>query len=82
MENFFKLRENGTTVRTEILAGLTTFMTMGLDQEGTVEIPLGGYRLDGAYTDLDYREMDGVLRVEGKPFTAGAFLLKKGGIKS
>ena len=28
MENFFKLRENGTTVRTEILAGLTTFMTM------------------------------------------------------
>ena len=28
METFFKLRENGTTVRTEILAGLTTFMTM------------------------------------------------------
>ncbi|MCR5356085.1 MAG: NCS2 family permease [Lachnospiraceae bacterium] len=28
MENFFKLKENGTTVRTEILAGLTTFMTM------------------------------------------------------
>ena len=28
MENFFKLRENGTTVRTEVLAGLTTFMTM------------------------------------------------------
>ena len=28
MENFFKLRGNGTTVRTEILAGLTTFMTM------------------------------------------------------
>ena len=28
MENIFKLRENGTTVRTEILAGLTTFMTM------------------------------------------------------
>ena len=28
MENFFKLRENGTTVRTEILAGITTFLTM------------------------------------------------------
>ncbi len=28
MEQFFKLKENGTTVRTEILAGLTTFMTM------------------------------------------------------
>ncbi len=28
MENLFHLKENGTTTRTEILAGLTTFMTM------------------------------------------------------
>ena len=28
MEQLFRLRENGTSVRTEILAGLTTFMTM------------------------------------------------------
>jgi AGZA family xanthine/uracil permease-like MFS transporter len=28
MEKVFRLKENGTTVRTEILAGLTTFMTM------------------------------------------------------
>lgn len=28
MEKFFKLKENGTNVRTEILAGVTTFMTM------------------------------------------------------
>ncbi|MBO4679339.1 MAG: NCS2 family permease [Lachnospiraceae bacterium] len=28
MEKFFKLKENNTTVRTEIIAGLTTFMTM------------------------------------------------------
>ena len=28
MEKIFRLRENGTSVRTEILAGLTTFMTM------------------------------------------------------
>jgi AGZA family xanthine/uracil permease-like MFS transporter len=28
MEKFFKLKQNGTTVRTEIIAGLTTFMTM------------------------------------------------------
>ena len=28
METFFKLKENGTTVRTELIAGLTTFMTM------------------------------------------------------
>lgn len=28
MEKIFKLKQNGTTVRTEIFAGLTTFMTM------------------------------------------------------
>ena len=28
MDSIFKLRENGTSVRTEVLAGLTTFMTM------------------------------------------------------
>lgn len=28
MEGFFKLKENGTNVKTEVLAGLTTFMTM------------------------------------------------------
>jgi len=28
MEKFFKLKEHGTTVRTEILAGITTFLTM------------------------------------------------------
>jgi len=28
VENFFKLKENGTDVRTEVVAGITTFMTM------------------------------------------------------
>jgi len=28
MDQFFKLKENGTTARTEILAGITTFLTM------------------------------------------------------
>lgn len=28
MEKFFKLRENGTNVKTEVLAGLTTYLTM------------------------------------------------------
>lgn len=28
MEKFFKLKENGTNVRTEVVAGITTFMTM------------------------------------------------------
>ena len=27
-EKVFKLRENGTNVKTELVAGLTTFMTM------------------------------------------------------
>jgi hypothetical protein len=26
--NFFKLQENGTNIRTEVLAGITTFLTM------------------------------------------------------
>ena len=28
LSSYFKLRENGTTVRTEIPAGITTFLTM------------------------------------------------------
>ena len=28
MEKLFKLKQNGTTAKTEIIAGLTTFMTM------------------------------------------------------
>lgn len=28
IENFFKLKENNTTVKTEVVAGITTFMTM------------------------------------------------------
>ena len=28
LENTFKLREHGTTVKTEVVAGLTTFLTM------------------------------------------------------
>ena len=28
MESFFNLKERNTTIRTEILAGITTFMTM------------------------------------------------------
>lgn len=48
-----------------------------LDKEDVVEIPLNGFRLDCAFTDLDYKERDGVLEVYTKPFTAGAFLLEK-----
>ena len=30
MEKFFHLKERGTNVRTEIVAGVTTFMAMGV----------------------------------------------------
>ena len=29
LERIFRLSENGTTARTEILAGITTFLTIG-----------------------------------------------------
>jgi len=29
LQRMFRLRENGTDVRTEVLAGITTFMAMG-----------------------------------------------------
>ena len=48
-----------------------------LGKDDFVEIPLDGYQLDCAYTDLDYQEEDGVLQVQAKSFTAGAFLLEK-----
>ena len=32
MENLFHLKENGTTAKTEIVAGFTTFMTMAYIQ--------------------------------------------------
>ncbi|MDE6412215.1 MAG: alpha-galactosidase [Clostridia bacterium] len=57
--------------------GSKLVITHFLGKENVVEIPLKEYRLDGTYTDLDYEEEDGVLRIYGKPFTAGAFLLVK-----
>ena len=30
LEKFFKLSENGTDVKTEIIAGITTFMTIAI----------------------------------------------------
>lgn len=47
-----------------------------LDFEGEVRIPLEGYVLKRAFTDLSY-SAEGVLALEGKPFRAGAFLLEK-----
>ncbi len=55
MEKIFKLKENGTTVRTEIVAGLTTFMTMAyiiaLNPNlivGFGQGAFGGFGADGA----------------------------------
>lgn len=46
-------------------------------KDDLIEIPLEGYRLECAYTDLDYQETDGHLQISAKSFTAGAFLLVK-----
>lgn len=45
MEKFFKLKQNGTNVRTEIMAGITTFMTMAYIL-AVNPIILGGSGLD------------------------------------
>lgn len=58
-------------------AGRELILTHFLESEEVVEIPLGDYRLDCTYTDLAYEEEDGILRVYGKPYHAGAFLLQK-----
>ena len=57
--------------------GRKLVLTHFLGTDDIAEIPLEDYRLDCAYTDLDYGEEDGVLRVYGKSYTAGAFLLVK-----
>src|SRR5690349_24731899 len=45
MDGFFRLKENGTRVRTEIMAGLTTFMTMAYILAVNPSV-LGGAGLD------------------------------------
>ena len=68
MDKLFKLKENGTDVRTEVLAGLTTFFAMSyilfvnpqiLSQTGMPAqgcIPRNDYRCSCGYPD------DGLLR--------------------
>lgn len=51
MDKIFKLKENGTTVRTEIVAGLTTFMTMAYIIALNPNI-LAGYGLTDGGMDL------------------------------
>ena len=47
-----------------------------LEEGGNVALPLEGYRLVKAYTDLPYRA-DDALRISGENYRAGAFLLEK-----
>ena len=48
-----------------------------LDCETAVRIPMDGYELTDVFTDLPYTTRNEVLRIAGKPYTAGAFLLEK-----
>ncbi|NLC66511.1 MAG: NCS2 family permease [Clostridium sp.] len=51
MEKFFKLKEHGTDVKTEVLAGLTTFMTMAYILIVNPEmLALTGMDLGGVFT--------------------------------
>lgn len=52
MEKLFKLRENGTTIRTEIIAGLTTFFTMAYIIFVNPTILGAGYDSPAAMPDL------------------------------
>jgi AGZA family xanthine/uracil permease-like MFS transporter len=51
-ERIFRLRENGTTVRTELLAGLTTFLTMAYIVFVQPAVLSG--RITGTPTDMDF----------------------------
>ena len=46
LEKLFKLRENGTDAKTEVMAGITTFMTMAYNDR---------YILDGVLRQLPVR---------------------------
>lgn len=48
-----------------------------LDSAQAIKVAAKGYTLQRAYTDLSHEMQDGTLCIEGKSFTAGAFLLKK-----
>ena len=47
-----------------------------LECDSAVRIPLGGYEVADAFTDLSYTTRNETLRIAGKPYTAGAFLLE------
>ena len=47
-----------------------------LESAEKISLPLDGYRLKRAYTDLVYTA-EGELEIEGRPFSAGAFLLER-----
>ncbi len=48
-----------------------------LDCNEEVELPLEGYSVQRAYTDLAFSEDEAVLKIQGEAFHAGAFLLER-----
>ena len=55
LEKIFKLKANNTNVKTEIAAGITTFMTMVKQEEGKAEKNPLYYK---AYTDFQEAYVD------------------------
>ena len=52
LEKLFKLRENGTDAKTEVMAGITTFMTMAYQNPGS-HCRRNYYCFDGVGSNAD-----------------------------
>jgi len=63
MERFFKLKENGTNVRTEIMAGITTFMTMAYILAVNPIILTGGTGMDWTAVFLATAIASGIITI-------------------
>ena len=66
----------GRQVYVKELGGERLVIVHFLDCAEELSLPMAGYRLESAFTDLIF-SADGELKIEGKPFTAGAFLLAR-----
>ena len=67
LEKVFKLRENHTTVKTEILAGITTFMTMAYILAVNPNV-LSASGMAVSYTHLKYTGAAKIIRSAASSF--------------
>ena len=76
LERLFRLKENGTDVRTEVIAGVTTFMTMAYilfvnpDILSTTGMPFGAVMTPPPYPRASPRSLQGLWRTTLTPLPA------------